>query len=276
MKHKFLFPFVTAISLRTLLSLLAIVTGALHANAITINPISYGESRVEISAPNGQFAYSDTDREVFPVGDIKKFDHETQATFSNQDGTATSDATWTLKSNPNKTVYGGSYTLDATGRTQSLARIGTELSFTLFEPTSYSIAASFDASFDPFLDFNEFPFAGISVSLDRLVPFEYLELATDRNFAGGTVHLALGGSPLSGILEPGDYRFSFGGELAVSATTSFPLITSGSFGSGTGQFELSLDRLQGHVPDTGSTLALFGMAIAAIGGLRRISGWPSS
>jgi hypothetical protein len=55
-------------------------------------------------------------------------------TFSNQDGTATSNATWTFESNPNRTVYGGSYTMDATGTRQSVARIATGLSFTLLDP----------------------------------------------------------------------------------------------------------------------------------------------
>ena len=64
--------------------------------------------------------------------------------FTNQDGTATSDATYTLKSNPNKTTYGGTYKLDAAGTLQSVALIGTELSFTLLESASYSISASFD------------------------------------------------------------------------------------------------------------------------------------
>ena len=125
----------------TFLPLLALALAPLdQANSIAINPESYGDSQVQVTAPNGSFAFTVSDREVFPVGDTKKFDHETHATFSNQDGTATSDPTWTLKSNPNKTVYGGSYVLDAMG-TRSLAQIGTELSVTLLEAASYSIAA---------------------------------------------------------------------------------------------------------------------------------------
>jgi hypothetical protein len=253
------------------LPLLALALAPLdQANAILINE-SYGASRVEVSAPNGVFAFSDEDRDVFPVGDTKKFDHVTHATFTNQDGTATSDATYTLKSNPNKTTYGGTYKLDATGTRQTVARMFTELSFTLLEPASYSISASFDASFDPFLDLNEFSLAEMFIGLDRIVPFEPgLEFTNDRNFLGGTIRFERG--PLTGTLEPGHYRFSFSSDLFVSATTDGrPTPTSGSFGSGTGQFELNLDRLHGnnHVPDAGSTLTMLGIALGGLRFMRR-------
>ena len=75
--------------------------------------------------------------------------------------------------------------LDATGTRQSLAEIGTELSFTLLEPASYSISASFDGFFTPHepSDSN----ALMVVGLDRFDPFGRLELAGDRNFAGGNI-----------------------------------------------------------------------------------------
>jgi hypothetical protein len=245
-----------------------------QANAMLIIPgESYGHSDAEVSAPNDLSVYSDRDRDVFPVGDTKKFDHETNATFSNQDGTAIANATWTFKSNPNKTVYSGTYKLDATGTRQTVAGSGTSLGFTLLEPANYSITASFDASFDPFLDLdlNEFSFASMVIVLDRLVPFEFgLEFTNDRNLLGGTIRFARG--PLTGTLEPGDYRFSFSSQLIVSATDDGRTTpTSGSFGSGTGQFELSLDRLHGsnHVPDAGSTMTMLGMALCAIGGISR-------
>ncbi len=45
------------------------------------------------------------------------------------------------------------------------------------------------------------------------------------------------------------------------------------FGSGTGQFELTLDHKENgngnHVPDAGSTLAMLGMALCALGGIAR-------
>jgi hypothetical protein len=121
-----------------------------QANAIAINPESFGWSQAEIahSADPGS-AHNSFDRENFPVGDIKKFDHETEATLSNQYGTSTSNATWTLKSNPNKTVYGASYTLDGSGSRQTYADVVTELHFTLLESASYSIATSFDGFFVP-------------------------------------------------------------------------------------------------------------------------------
>ena len=236
------------------LPLLALALAPLdQADAILINPESYGDSQVQVTAPNGSFAFTVSDREVFPGGDTKKFDHETHATFSNQDGTATSDATWTFKSNPNKTIYGGSYVLDATGTRQSLAQIGTELSFTLLEPASYSISASFVGFFTPHEPSDSA--ALMFVGLDRFDPFGRLEAASDRNFAGGTFQLALGGPDLTGTLEPGDYRFGFSNVLSVVGVAT-----------GTGQFELSLDRL--HVPDAGSTLLLLGGALGALGFIR--------
>jgi hypothetical protein len=160
-----------------ILSLLALALSPLdQANAISINPVSYADSRTEVTAPNGQFVYSDTDRELLPVGDTKKFDLETRATFGNQDGTATSDAAYTFNSNPNKTTYGGTYKLDAAGTLQSVALIGTELSFTLLESASYSISASFDGFFTPHEPSDSA--ALMSVGLDRLDPFGYLELAS--------------------------------------------------------------------------------------------------
>jgi hypothetical protein len=240
-----------------------------QAKAIVINPESYGDSQVQVSFPRGGFANTVNDREVFPVGDYpKKLERQTQATFSNQDGTATSNATWTFKSNPNRTVYGGSYTLDASGTRQSLASIGTELSFTLLESASYSITASFDAFFTP----TEFSAADMGVSLDRFDPFGRLELASDRNFAGGTVQLSLG--ELTGTLEPGVYRFGFSNTLVVSATLDGRPTSVAGFGSGNGQFELSLERLHSggnpHVPEAGSTLAMLGMALAMLGGMTRL------
>ena len=106
------------------------------------------------------------------------------------------------------------------------------------------------------------------IGLDRIVPFEPgLEFTNDRNFLGGTIRFERG--PLTGTLEPGHYRFSFSSDLFVSATTDGrPTPTSGSFGSGTGQFELNLDRQHGngnHVSDAGSTVTLLGMALGGLG-----------
>ena len=122
-----------------------------QAKAILLTPengvpgsSSFVWSQVQITHPTDPGAAQTLfDREQLPLGDIKKFDHETEATLSNQFGTSTSNATWTLKSNPNSTVYGATYTLDGSGSRQTYADIVTELFFTLLEPASYSLTASF-------------------------------------------------------------------------------------------------------------------------------------
>ena len=210
------------------------------------------------------------DREQLPLGDIKKFDHETEATLSNQFGTSTSNATWTLKSNPNSTVYGATYTLDGSGSRQTYADIVTELFFTLLEPASYSLTASFDGFLVP----DEESSASMNASLRRLNPPSGGEFSTGiggRNFVGGTFQL--GGEPLSGTLEPGDYHFDFSNALVIRAENDGVPMSGVGFGSGNGQFELSLDRLHPggnpHVPEAGSTLAMLGTTLLGIALVRR-------
>ena len=106
--------------------------------------------------------------------------------------------------------------------------------------------------------------------LNPVFPFvSRLEFTKDR--FSDTVQFEQG--PLTGILEAGDYRFDFRTEVFVSAKERFITIpTSGSFASSSAQFELSLDRLHGNnrVPDAGSTLAMLGMALSALGGMARL------
>jgi VPDSG-CTERM motif len=241
-----------------------------QANAIAINPESFGWSQAEIahSADPGS-AHNSFDRENFPVGDIKKFDHETEATLSNQYGTSTSNATWTLKSNPNKTVYGASYTLDGSGSRQTYADVVTELHFTLLESASYSIAASFDGFFVP----DEESTTNMGASLRRLdTGNETVRSGGKSNSVGGTFRLAFGGPDLAGILEAGDYIFEFHNYLMIREQTDGQSMSGVGFGSGTGQFELTLSRTKdhgNHVPDAGSTLTLLGIALGGLRFMRR-------
>lgn len=58
----------------------------------------------------------------------------------------------------------------------------------------------------------------------------------------------------------------------VSATPDGRANSDVGFGTGNGQFELRLDRLHPehpHVPDAGSTVTLLGMALFALGFIRR-------
>jgi len=63
----------------------------------------------------------------------------------------------------------------------------------------------------------------------------------------------------TGILAPGNYTFGFGDSLS---NQFFNSATS----QGNGAFSLVLTR---QVPDAGSTMALMGMALCALGGISR-------
>jgi hypothetical protein len=91
-------------------------------------------------------------------------------------------------------------------------------------------------------------------------PRDFRAGGSDRNFLGGTFQLALG--RLTGTLEPGDYHFDFSTALVIREENDGQPMSGVGFGSGNGQFELSLDRLHPehpehpHVPDTGSTMTM--------------------
>jgi VPDSG-CTERM motif len=73
--------------------------------------------------------------------------------------------------------------------------------------------------------------------------------------------------------RPGDYHFDFSTALVIRAENDGQPMSGVGFGSGNGKFELSLDRLKSggnpHVPDTGSTFAMLGMALCTLGGIAR-------
>jgi VPDSG-CTERM motif len=154
------------------------------------------------------------------------------------------------------------------------------LPFTLLEPTNYSIAGSFNGFLSPPNNSNEVQAVDMGVQLTRFSPFvvPFLELGVERNRTGGTVNLEFDDSSLvttsqglTGVLGPGDYRFSFGVHISIGSNTNI-VVAPGTVGNGTGQFEFSLDRVPpGRVPDAGSTLTLLSMALGSVAFMRRRS-----
>ena len=112
-------------------------------------------------------------------------------------------------------------------------------------------------------------------SLSRLNPLEGISGIGDRNLVGGIFQL--GGAPVTGTLDPGVYIFEFSSALMIRAETDGQPMPGVGFGTGNGQFQLSLDRLHpehpphgggNHVPDAGSALPLLGMALGALDFIR--------
>lgn len=92
------------------------------------------------------------------------------------------------------------------------------------------------------------------------------------NSVGGTFRLAFGGPDLAGILEAGDYIFEFHNYLMIREQTDGQSMSGVGFGSSTGRFELTLNRIKdhgNHVPDAGSTLTLLGIALGGVRFMRR-------
>ena len=143
----------------------------------------------------------------------------------------------------------------------------TELHFTLLESASYSIATSFDGFFVPDEE------STMGASLRRLdTGNETVRSGGKSNSVGGTFRLAFGGPDLAGILEAGDYIFEFHNYLMIREQTDGQSMSGVGFGSGTGQFELTLSRTKdhgNHVPDAGSTLTLLGIALGGLRFMRR-------
>jgi hypothetical protein len=112
-------------------------------------------------------------------------------------------------------------------------------------------------------------FGGVRANLLRRSNNEQIETAGINIHGGETFEFEF--EAFTGVLQPGSYQFSFGADLQIQgAQINTPI--PGSFANGAGQFEFRLDRLQGnnHVPDAGSTLAMLGMALSALGGMARL------
>ena len=147
-KNKFLFPFVTAISVRTLLSLLAIVTGALTASSITIDAGLATRNHVQIlHATDPGAAENAVSFDFWPTGDHpNKFDGDAIAIVTNLFGTTTLSAAFTSQLNPNRFVWNESFTLDITSSRYANATLTPFILFTVEDPVSYSMSGSFDGS----------------------------------------------------------------------------------------------------------------------------------
>ena len=94
----------------------------------------------------------------------------------------------------------------------------------------------------------------------------------DSNVVRGTFRLAFGGPDHTGTLESGDYIFEFSTYLMIRAENDGQPMSGVGFGSGNGQFQLSLDRLHPehpHVHEAGSTLAMLDMALCPLCGIAR-------
>src|SRR6478672_8685969 len=98
MKHKFLSP---------LLALIAIITGALTASAITIDSGLAARNQVQILHPiDAGSAENGLGFDFWPTGDHpNKFDGDAIATVTNLFGTTTSSVAFTSQLNPNKFIW---------------------------------------------------------------------------------------------------------------------------------------------------------------------------
>jgi hypothetical protein len=246
------------------LAVLALTLPLTNASAISISLAPGSSARSSLFLPGAAPLVSEAS---FQSDGLSSF----SATTSVSSGLSAANATWHILNSQSRAVFTGGNTLSAAGAFASVAIAG-NFKFTLFEPVSYSITGFFFASLAPeahaimdaalFKGFpgpQRIPFEDVLYDDFTLVGFNPspslpLLIELDETFTEPFAH----GSK-TGILAPGNYTFHFDDSLGNS--TDFG--TSQGFGA----FSLTLTSVP--VPDAGSTMALIGMALCALGGISR-------
>ena len=196
------------------------------------------------------------DRKTFTEGD--SYSITTMASLASPDGNMSSVGQWNLTNSANQAVFTATTGLfdgiaspstDTHGSSRAYSQLW--VFFTLTEEVRFSITGNI--LYSGLLNPDYSGFGNVGVGLYRDGAWYYETNGFVRNTAG---HAKLGensshfSGKSTGIIGPGDYRF-----LVTSSVAN---------GVGTGHVAMTLS-----VPDGGSTLALFGMAVAALGGLKR-------
>jgi VPDSG-CTERM motif len=259
MKHKFLFPFVTATSTRTLLSPITIITGALQANAahIELVPSYIG------NAFQGNYNWSFIGSAIPDPDDGGDRDLITDVP-QNGDTFATSPA-GSVKSSYKVLPSGFSGSLELVISAESTTNKDEQI--TALTRTVIAFRPTIDLRFD----FEE----SYTGNLDMTGFSKLSYMNKDLSFPVNTGPTVFSDVTASGEPQgPYEYSFStsgilFAGQIAQFETRSdlrggvnandFPLDSSAS-----GSWSLKF-RPAKSVPDAGSTMTLLGMALGGLG-----------
>ena len=264
MKNKFLFPFVTATPMRTLLSLITIITGALQANAVQYELVpSYIGNAFQgnynwsfIGSSSGIPAPADGgDRDL--ITDVPQNGN----TFASSPAGSVKSTYKVLPSG-----FSGSSEFVIPAESEEVTTVLTVTVIT-FRPT-IDLYFDFEDSYTEYLDHGAFQkWAGLNKDLSFPV--------NTGPTVFGDVH-ANNGNDTKGLVE---YSFSTSGILFAGQIAQFETRSQLDGGVNTNDFPLDSTvsgswslkfRPAKSVPDAGSTLAMLGMALSVLGGMARL------